>query len=361
MTEYKRRISRLSSLIKNKNHALVIRANQNVFYLTGFNNCEGTVLITNSGAYLLVDFRYIESAKNIVDSCTVILCKNLLDDIKHLLIKDGVEKVYIEAKHTVVDFFNRLSSVMGDSNIIVDAAPALDNAVENLRIIKSSEEIEFIQKAQEITEKAYADILKILKPGISEKDLKDEFEYKIKRYGAEGPSFDLITITGSKTSLPHGVPGDALVKNGDFVTFDVGSVYRGYHSDMTRTVAVGNVTRDMKDVYSIVKNAQSSALEAVCAGKKARDIDKTARDIIAQNGYADCFGHSTGHGVGLDIHESPAVSPKSDTILSDGMVITIEPGIYLENRFGVRIEDMVLVKENGCFNFAKVSKDLIVL
>ena len=180
-------------------------------------------------------------------------------------------------------------------------------------------------------------------------------------YGAECKSFDLITITGKKTSLPHGVPSDDIVREGDFFTFDFGSVYEGYHSDTTRTVAVKYATDEMKKIYDVVLKAQLAALEKIKPGVKCSEVDKAARDIITAEGYGEFFGHSTGHGVGLDIHESPTVSTKSETVLKSGMIITDEPGIYLPDKFGVRIEDMLCVTDSGYKNFVSLPKELIIL
>ena len=192
-------------------------------------------------------------------------------------------------------------------------------------------------------------------------ELAARLEFEMKLGGAEDISFDLITVTGKKTSLPHGVPSDEKVQAGDFFTCDFGAIYDGYHSDTTRTVAVGFATDEMREIYEIVLKAQLSALEIIRPNVKCSDVDKTARDIIEQNGYGENFGHSTGHGVGLDIHELPFVSAKSDTILQPGMIITDEPGIYLPDKFGVRIEDMVCVTENGYYNFVNLPKELLIL
>ena len=361
MNQYSDRINKVRKLISSDNEALLITSNANVYYFTGFNNSEGSVLITSNNAYMFVDFRYIETAKNIVNSCEVIMYNSLLEEYNHILSDNKINKIYIESKDYSVYQLNNLKKSLLKINASVISNEVLDNKIENLRIIKSAMEIEYIQKAQEITEKAYNDILSLIKPGVYEKDIALELEYKMKKYGAEDVSFDLITITGAKTSLPHGVPSDNIIKHGDFFTMDIGSLYRGYHSDMTRTVAVGRISDEQKNIYDIVYNAQVSALESVCAGNSCFNIDKTARDIIANAGFGKCFGHATGHGVGLDIHENPSVSPRSDTILSEGMVITIEPGIYLENKFGVRIEDMVLVTEKGYKNFVNIPKELNIL
>lgn len=361
MSDYINRINKLRNLLKSDNEALIITSNANVYYFTGFNNSEGTVIITAQKSYLLVDFRYIESAKNIVEFCEVLMYNSYLEELNQILTDNKINTVYIESKQFSVFKFNTLKKSLSKINAKVLDSEILDNKIENLRTIKSNIEIECIQKAQDITEKAYLEILPLIKPGVSERDIALELEYKMKKYGAKGVSFDLITITGTKTSLPHGVPGDNIIKSGDFFTMDIGALYKGYHSDMTRTVAVGNVSDKQKKIYDIVYNAQLTALEKVSAGVSCSFVDKTARDIISNAGYSKCFGHSTGHGVGLDIHESPNVSPSSNTILSSGMIITVEPGIYIENNFGVRIEDIVLVTNNGYKNFVKLPKELIIL
>ncbi len=361
MIEQQKRIKKIREVLRNDNEALIITSNSNVYYYTGFNNSEGTVVITKKNAYLLVDFRYIETAKNIVTSCEVVMFNSLNDILSEILKDNNIFFAYTETKDLTFYSYNKLKNSLSKSDVRISTTNILDSAIENQRMVKSKDELDLIEKAQEITEKSFNEILSDIKPGIKEIDIKNELEYKIKKNGGEGVSFDLITITGKKTSLPHGVAGNEVIKSGDFFTLDIGSLYKGYHSDMTRTVAVGKISDKQKEIYSIVLNAQLSALEMVKSGVCCCDIDKTARNIISEAKYGDCFGHSTGHGVGLNIHEKPNVSPKGDIILSRGMVITIEPGIYLENQFGVRIEDMVAVTEKGYHNFAKITKELIVL
>lgn len=361
MTEQQKRINKIRDVLGSESEALIVTSNSNVYYYTGFNNSEGTVVITKRHSYLLVDFRYIETAKNIVTSCEVVMFNSLNDVLAEILKDNNINFVYTETKDLTYFSYNRLKNSLSKSGIKVSSSNILDTSIENQRMVKSKEELDLIQRAQDITENSYKEILPLIKPGVKEIEIKNELEYRIKKNGGEGVSFDLITITGKKTSLPHGVAGDEVIQNGDFFTLDIGSLYKGYHSDMTRTVAVGNVSDKQKEIYNIVLNAQLSALEAVKSGVSCSDIDKVARRIISEAGYGECFGHSTGHGVGLNIHEKPNVSPKGDTILSKGMVITIEPGIYLENQFGVRIEDMVSVTDKGFYNFAKLTKELIVL
>lgn len=361
MSEFINRIDKVRKVINNKNEALFITDEKNVYYFSGVQNSEGKLLITEDESYLLVDFRYIEISRKICKHCKVIEYKNLYNYISSVCNKHSVNTLYIESKYTSISEYNSYVRIFNSKGISLISDDTLSKHISNLRLIKSKDEINYISKAQKITEKAYNEILNYIKPGETERNICIKLEYLLKKYGAEDISFDLITITGKKTSLPHGVPGDDIIKSGDFFTMDIGSVYKGYHSDMTRTIAVKTCDDKKREIYNIVLKAQLSALKSVKAGMNACDVDKTARDIIDNSGYKENFGHSTGHGVGLDIHELPFVSSKSESILSENMVITVEPGIYIENNFGVRIEDMVLVQENGYINFANLSKELIIL
>lgn len=343
------------------NQAALITSETNVRYMTDFANSEGTLLIAENRAFLLVDFRYGEAARKFAKDCDVIVFDSLGNSLKELINRHHISEILIEASNLTVHRANLLNKIFRECGCKINTHDVLDKLLINQRIIKSDYEIEQIKTAQRITEEAYTELLNSVKVGVRESSLALELEYLMKKKGASGVSFDLITIAGEKTSMPHGVPGENTVKNGDFVTFDIGAVYNGYHSDMTRTVAVGNVSDEQREIYSIVKEAQLTALKAVKAGIRASDVDKAARDFIESEGFGDCFRHSTGHGVGLEIHEAPNVSPKSSVILSKGMIITVEPGIYLPGKFGVRIEDMGAVTESGYDNFASLSKDLIIL
>ncbi len=361
MSVQKRRTNDLRKIIDDSSVALLITNENNIYYLSGFQKSEGAMLITGDESYLLVDFRYYEAALKNAKDCSVIEFKSLVDEVKALLTKHSVNTLILESDVVTVSTYNKYVRAFNEVGVSIISDDTLSKAISNLRIIKSEGEIQYISEAQKITEKAYTEVLNFVKPEVSERAIANELEYLMKKYGAENVSFDLITITGKKTSLPHGVPSDDVIKEGDFFTMDIGALYNGYHSDMTRTVAVKKCSDKQKEIYDIVLRAQLSSLNAVKSGVKACDIDKIARDIITDSGYGRNFGHSTGHGVGLDIHELPYVSPKGETILSENMVITVEPGIYLDNRFGVRIEDMVLVKDNGFKNFATLSKELIIV
>lgn len=353
---YKNRIEKLKE--KAGNSAFLVTDDKNIYYFTGLWDSNGYLVVTQNEAYLFVDFRYGEVAENTVDSAKVIVFSKLYDEINNVLKTENVQNCFVETnKVTMADFSifrEKLNSQISKDN-------TLDEIIKDMRIIKDDYEITLLQKAQNIAENAYKKVLPMVKPGVSEREISIELEHQMKLLGAQDVSFDLITITGKKTSLPHGVPSSDKISTGDFFTFDIGATFMGYHSDMTRTVAVGSATDEMKRVYDIVLTAHKKALSAVKPGVRCSDIDKIARDYIYENGFEGSFGHATGHGVGLDIHEYPTVSTRCDTVLKEGMVITIEPGIYLKGKFGVRIEDTVVVTENGCRSFASIPKELIIL
>lgn len=362
MTDYyQKRIDSLKAAINSVDEALLITNEVNIGYFTGFFHSEGALLVTQDKTWLLVDFRYHEAAQKKSHACEVICFQRLSDELIKLMKEVQIASLRIEIAYLSVERYLFFKKKFAEEGIEVLTDNALDEKIASLRIIKDETEIEKLRKAQQIAEKAYLELLNDVKPGITERMLAAKMEFLMKTYGAEDKSFDLITITGKKTSLPHGVPSDDVVREGDFVTFDFGAIYEGYHSDTTRTVAVGHADDDMQKIYQIVLEAQLKALTVVKAGVAASEVDKTARDIITSAGYGKYFGHSTGHGVGLDIHENPAVSTRSEAILQAGMIITDEPGIYLPNQFGVRIEDMLCVTESGYENFVTLPKELIIL
>ena len=331
----------------------------NLRYFTGSDIDTGILLVSQKSAYFITDFRYIEVAEKHFSSTdvTVILQDKLAEQIKEIFHKENAKNLLIETEYQSISKLAFLKKITYEIN----TEKTLDNLISSLRIQKSEWELAQIAKAQEITDNAFSHALEVIKVGLSERELALEIEFFMRSQGAEDVSFDLIAISGKNTSLPHGIPSDKKIENGDFVTMDIGCKVNGYCSDMTRTVAVGFATDEMKKVYEIVLEAQKRALETVKSGILASQVDKAARDYIYQNGYEGCFGHSTGHGVGLFIHEAPSVSTKTQTFLRENMVITIEPGIYLKEKFGVRIEDMVAVKKDGYFNFTKSPKDLIII
>lgn len=340
--------------------SVLITSDVNRRYFTGMKSSAGTVIAFRDGsAYLIIDFRYIEKARKIVRTAEVIEQKKLCPQLNQLIKTHSATNLAIESQTMTVSVLNSYKKLL--TGVKITDNDVLSSAIWKLRTVKNSEEIECIAKAQEIAEKAFDHILGFIKAGVKEREIALELDRYMLMQGAEALSFETIALTGANTSMPHGVPSDTEVKNGDFVLMDYGAVYNGYHSDMTRTVCVGRPSDEMEKVYNIVLKAQETALAGAKAGISGSEFDAIARDIINDAGYGDCFGHSLGHGVGMEIHEKPIAAPSSKAILHAGSVITVEPGIYIEGKFGVRIEDFVILTENGCRNLTKCAKNLITL
>ncbi len=353
------RISSLLDFINDDFTGVLITSDVNRFYFGSFRSSAGAVFITKKSVTLLVDFRYFEYAvKTVGDNISVVRYTKLYDSINDLISSNGIKNVIIEDCDVTVSRLQELQSKL-NAEIIIDFN--LSDRILDLRMIKADDEISKIKTAQKIAEKSYLELLNIVKPGVSERKLALELEHLMKLNGAEKIAFDIISISGKNTSLPHGVPSDKALQNGEFVTFDIGCVYDGYHSDMTRTVALGYASDKMQEIYDIVLKAHLKATQKIIVGNTCADVDNAARDFIKSKGYGEFFGHSTGHGVGLEIHEKPTVYMTNNQILESGMVITNEPGIYLPDEFGVRIEDMYLVTDTGYEDLASIDKELIIL
>lgn len=322
-------------------------------YFTRFDNEDGALLITKSNAYAFEDFRYIEVATNTLSGAfTVIEPKGKRSEwLGDILKREEVSRLGFEDLSMSVSAYERLKLDVSATLVPVN------NTVNKMREIKTEDEVLKMEKAQELTDKAFAHILTMLSPNMTENDVASELEYFMRKNGAEDKSFETIAVSGEKSSLPHGVPGNIKLKKG-FLTMDFGATVDGYHSDMTRTVSIGKADEEMKKLYNTVLRAQRSALEYLKAGVNTKDADWVAREIIYKD-YKGYFGHSLGHSVGLEVHEMPALSPNYNAILVPGNVVTVEPGIYIPGKYGVRIEDMVLICDNGIKNFTKSPKELI--
>jgi Xaa-Pro aminopeptidase len=352
-------IERIQEFLPDRDTAALITSEINCRYFSGFAYTDGAVLITRDGAYLLCDFRYIEAAqKHASPAVTVVQFQRLYDTINDIILKKNIKRLMIEEESVTLARLAELKERL-NAELLTDVG--LSAKIRAVRVIKTADEIALITKAQRIAEKALTELLNFVKPGVTERAMSVELEHLIHVYGGERVAFELITVAGANTSLPHGVPGDYVVRDGDFFTFDIGAVYQGYHSDMTRTYAVGHATDKMREVYDAVYRAHMLAAQKVVAGNTTADVDLAARDYIESKGWGECFGHSTGHGVGLEIHEDPRVYKTDKTVLKDGMVITDEPGIYLPGEFGVRIEDMIVVDGDHSYTLAAMPKELIVL
>lgn len=326
-------------------------------YLTGFASSLGFLLVTTDENFLFVDGRYYESACRQAANCQVVLLQKLADQIPEYLNKLNISNLLLEDEIKIRDYHHIKSAL----SIEVEPSNRLSRLIMDYRSTKSESEIDKIAKAQRITEKAFDEILNIIKPGITERQLALELDYNIRKFGGDDIAFETIVVSGENSSLPHGVPSDRAIKPGDFITFDFGAVKDGYHSDMTRTIAVEYATDQMHKVYECVLSAQTAALNIIKEGLSCAEVDKTARDVIELQGFGEHFVHSTGHGVGLEIHEEPRLAKGNNQLLKSGNVVTIEPGIYIPSTFGVRIEDMVVVTANGSINLTKTSKKLLIV
>lgn len=339
--------------------ALLVTGEKNQRYALGFPFTDGAVLISREHAWLITDSRYIEAAQNAAGSFAEVVMydgsKGLNAHLKALIADEHIAKLGAEEEGMSHAEFLRTEEALGLK---------LENAqciFKTLRAAKSEEELSAMRQAQAIAELALAETLPMIRPGVSEREIAAELVYRMLRHGAEGNSFDPIVITGKKTSMPHGVPGDELVADGDFVTMDFGCLKHGYCSDMTRTVAVGHATDEMKNIYSIVLQAQLAGIAAARAGICGAQIDKAARDVIAAAGYGEYFGHGFGHSLGLDIHEAPNANPRGNEPMPVGAVISAEPGIYLPGKFGVRIEDVMILRETGAEVITKAPKNELII
>ena len=353
------RLRQLASVIDND--CALITSDVNRRYLTGMKSSAGCILLFKEKAYFIIDFRYIEKAKKLLendDFIEVILQDKLYLQLEKLMKKHNAGSVSIENMTMTVSQLNTFKEKL---KFYVDAGNSLSDKINSLRMVKTDEETECMIKAQRIAEAGLEHMFGFIDTGRTEREIQLELDYFMLKNGAEALSFDTIALSGKNTSLPHGVPGEKKIEKGDFVLLDYGAVVDGYHSDMTRTLCVGEPSEKMKEVYSIVLEAQLAGISAVKAGITGRELDKISRDIIKAAGYGKQFGHSLGHGVGMDIHEPPYAAGSYDGVIPAGSVVTVEPGIYIENEFGVRIEDFVIVTENGCINMTKAPKELIRL
>lgn len=356
----KQSLKNLMSKLPSGIDAAIITSDENRRYFTDMKSSAGTLLVTAKKAYFIIDFRYIEKAKNVVIDCDVILQENdIFAQIDKIFSENNVKTVAIEAEYATVTQFKKYCEKLPAYEFSNENA--LSETIADLRAIKSDEEIGFIEQAQNITDKAFLHMLDYIKAGMTELEVQLELEYTMKKLGASGLAFDSIVVSGMNSSLPHGVASEKKIEQGDFLTMDFGASFNGYCSDMTRTVAIGKISDEQKRVYDTVLKSQLMAIEAIQEGKVCCEIDKIARDYIYGQGYEGCFGHGLGHSLGLNIHEEPRFGTSCDVILKPNMILTVEPGVYLSGKFGVRIEDMVVITANGSINLTKSEKKLITL
>ncbi|QHE52923.1 Xaa-Pro peptidase family protein [Pontibacillus sp. HMF3514] len=351
------KVTKLRKSLKDQDlDALLITNGKNRRYMTEFTGTAGVVLITQEDALFITDFRYMEQANeeakgfDIVQHTTPIH-EEVASQAKRL----GVKRLGFEKQDVTFGLYETYNQV-----VEAELVPT-SGIVEKLRLIKNDDEIKILKEATEIADAAFDHILSYIKPGVKEIDVSNELEFFMRKQGATSSSFDIIVASGYRAALPHGVASDKTIQSGELVTLDFGALYKGYCSDITRTVAVGEISDELREIYDTVLAAQERGMKGLKAGITAKEADDLTRDYIKEKGYGEYFGHSTGHGIGLDVHEGPALSFRSQQTLESGMVVTVEPGIYVPNVGGCRIEDDTVVTENGNERLSHSTKELITL
>ena len=352
-------IQKCINILNSKNaDALVLINEANMHYICGFSPSEGMVIIKKNGeAHHLVDSRYTEVAQSNAKKTglnVIEYSKNIYSTLFDIL-GDAKTIVYENETISLKAFVQMMENCKGCDFV------ELDDLLMRERNKKEAEEIVLMKKANQIAEKSFTELLNHIEKGKTEKELAAYFDYLMAKNGSDGLSFDTILLAGKRTSMPHGVPSDNTINDGDFVLFDFGATYKGYHSDMTRTIAVGSATNEMKEAYELVLNAQIAGIKALNAGVRCADVYKAAYDVLAEKDMAQYFRHGLGHGVGLEIHEGFSASPRSNDTYEVGNVTSVEPGIYLPNKFGIRIEDVCYLSPRGRENLSNITKSLIII
>ena len=351
-------IEKYLSLLGEEVDSLLLTSRYSRYYGAEFDIAEGVAIVTKAGCRYFTDSRYIESAQNGIQGFAVLEVNRANPYAKLLneaIAEFGVTTLGYEEEYlTVAELQNY------ESKLNAKLVP-YNRQINGFRIVKEDWEFQLMRKAQEITDKAFSEVITRIKVGMTEKELQAELIYCLYKNGGDGLAFDPIVVSGPNTSLPHGVAGDRVIQEGDFVTMDFGALYKGYCSDMTRTVAVGYATEEMKKVYETVLAAQKAGIAITKAGVTGKEIDGAARKVIADAGYGEYFGHGYGHGLGLEVHEMPSCSVGGETPMPVNTICSAEPGIYLPGKFGVRIEDVVIFGENGCEDITNSPKNLIIV
>ena len=351
------RTRRLRSMLPGLDvEGILLFGEANIRYLTGFTGSEGVLFVGTGRSVLLVDGRYTTQAKAQAAGCEIVEFRDRAEGVTGVVSDLGLRRVGIESPAITLEGYLALQERAAG----VSLRP-LSGELRRIRITKDRGEAALLREAARMAAAALAETLEHVGPGISERDIAAILEMKMRQAGGEGPSFETIVASGSNSALPHATPGPRKIQDGDFVTIDYGTVCGGYHSDETCTFAVGGISNEQAAVYATVKDAHDKAIDAVRAGVPCRDIDAVARGHIDDAGYGACFSHGTGHGVGLAVHEPPRLHGQAEEVLEEGMVVTVEPGIYIPGMWGVRIEDTVMVERDGCEILTKMSKDLEVL
>ena len=351
-------LNKLKEKLKEDKVAAFLITNEiNIRYVTGFTGSESILLITQKDDYLFTDFRYLEQAKQDVPWIRIVERKvSLIKTICRKLTRLTIKKLYVESLYLTFNQYNEIKNNVKGVYII-----PTQGIIEKYRKRKTHEEIKKIQTAIDIAESAYSNIRKKIKAGLTEKNLADILEFEIRKQGGEKSSFEIICAAGARASQPHARTTGRKIQDEDAILIDWGACFQFYNSDLTRISFIDRISPKFKKIYQIVLDAQSFAIDSVKPGRKAKDIDYAARNYITKKGFGKHFGHGLGHGIGLAVHEGPTINAKNKEILEEGMVFTIEPGIYIPEWGGIRIEDIVLVTPHGCNVLSHIPKKLTEL
>ena len=346
------------TLLDGEVDGLLLTSRYSRLYSAEYDIAEGVAIVTKKGCRYFTDSRYIEAAENGLKGYEVIMVDREHPYTK--LINEAIEEFGVSKLGFEEDYLNVAEFRYYEKGLNAELVP-MNKPIHKFRQIKEEWELNLMRRAQEITDKAFSEVLGRIKVGMTEKELQAELIYCLYKNGADNTSFDPIVVSGPNTSLPHGVAGDRVIQEGDFVTMDFGALYCGYCADMTRTVAVGYAIEEMEKVYNTVLEAQKAGIAATKAGVLGKQIDGAARQVITDAGYGKYFGHGYGHCLGMEVHEAPGLSPAGETVLEENMIASAEPGIYLPGKFGVRIEDVIIFKEGGCEDITNSPKNIIVV
>lgn len=350
-----KRFSRVLSVLKQMDvDAIIIKGMDNIFYLTGFRGSEGSLLVTKGDVLLLTDFRYVTYAAEVTEGITIIETREKENPLLSLCSRYGIKRIGFDSYNTIYQVYQRWCETLPDVEFLPIGAE-----LEAIRAQKEPEELLAIRRAIQIATEAFTRVLADIAPGKTEKRLAAELDHTMRVLGADGPSFDTIVASGPRAALPHAQPSEKVLQRGETVIIDFGCHVDGYACDETCTIAIGEVDQALQQIFGAVDAARKAGITAVRAGLPVSELDALVRGCVADHGYGDFFRHGTGHGVGIAVHEAPSITNKTEAVLEENMVITIEPGIYIPNVGGVRMEDMVLVRENGGEVLTHLRKDLL--
>ncbi|OPY71633.1 MAG: putative peptidase [Syntrophorhabdus sp. PtaU1.Bin050] len=334
--------------------ACLLKGMDNIFYLTGFRGSEGTLLVTKGDIILLTDFRYITHAQEVTKDIKIVELREKKNTLRDLCEQYAIRRIGFDALHTPFDLYKKRQEMAAN----VEFVP-LESEIEEIRKQKEPAEIDMIVRAIDVATKAFAEVFDKIRPGRTEKEIANDLDYAMRRLGADHPSFTTIVASGARGALPHAEPTDKPLREGETVIIDFGAQVDGYCSDETCTLSIGEVNGRLQEILTIVNGAKELGVKTIRTGIPVKDVDTVVRGFIQEAGYGDFFRHGTGHGVGIAVHEAPSINSTGEGILEEGMVITVEPGIYIPNLGGVRLEDMVLVGSDSARVLTHIRKDML--